>query len=40
MYLENNSKDKNLSTFQDFNIYEFEFILPRNIEFIETKTKK
>jgi len=40
MYLENKSKDKNLSTFINFPIYEFEYILPRNIEFKETKTKK
>jgi hypothetical protein len=40
LYLENKSKDKNLDVFQDFNLYEFEFILPRNIEFKEYKTKK
>jgi hypothetical protein len=39
IYLENKSKDKNLKMFQDFQIYEFEFILPRNIEFKELKTK-
>ena len=39
IYLENNSKDKNLNTFQNFNMYEFEYILPRNIEFVEIKTK-
>ena len=40
MYVENNSKDKNLKTFQEFNIYEFEFLLPRNLQFEEIKTKK
>lgn len=40
MYLENDSKDKNLKTFQDWSVYEFEYLLPRNIEFVETKIKK
>jgi hypothetical protein len=42
VYLENDSKDKNLSVFKDFDIYEFEFLLPRNIKFkiIKTITKK
>ena len=40
IYIENNSKDKELNVFNDFGIYEFEYILPRNIEFIEIKTKK
>jgi hypothetical protein len=39
IYLENKSKDKNLKTFQQFNMYEFEFVLPRNLEFKELKTK-
>jgi hypothetical protein len=39
IYIENNSKDKNLKTFQNFNYYEFEFILPRNLEYKEIKTK-
>jgi hypothetical protein len=39
IYLENNSKDKNLDIFQNFNYFEFEFILPRNLEFKEIKTK-
>lgn len=40
IYLENNSTDENLSVFKDFNSYEFEYVLPRNIEFTGTKTKK
>jgi hypothetical protein len=40
IYMENNSKDKNLKTFQEFGIYEYEFILPRNIEFVEEKVIK
>jgi hypothetical protein len=40
MYVENNSKDKNLKTFQEFGMYEFEYLLPRDIEFKELKTKK
>ena len=40
IYLENKSKDKNLSVFNDFNTYEFEYILPRNLEFKEIKMKK
>ena len=40
MYVENNSKDKNLKTFQEFYAYEFEYLLPRDIEFKELKTKK
>jgi hypothetical protein len=40
LYLENNSKDKNLNNFQDFTMYEYEYLLPRNLEFIEYKTKK
>jgi len=39
LYLENNSKDKNLDNFQDFTMYEYEYLLPRNLEFIEYKTK-
>ena len=39
IYLENKSKDKNLSVFNDFYSYEFEYILPRNIEFNEYNTK-
>jgi hypothetical protein len=39
VYLENKSEDKNLKIFQEFNIYEFEFLLPRNLEFKEIKTK-
>jgi hypothetical protein len=39
IYIENNSKDKNLEIFQNFNFYEFEFILPRNLEYKEIKTK-
>jgi len=39
IYIENNSNDKNLSVFKDFNAYEFEYILPQNIEFKEIKTK-
>ena len=42
VYLENDSKDKNLNIFKDFGNYEFEFLLPRNIKFktIKTTTKK
>lgn len=40
MYVENESKDKNLKTFQEFKMYEFEYLLPRDIEFKELKTKK
>lgn len=42
VYLENDSKDKNLSIFKEFRKYEFEFLLPRNIKFktIKTTTKK
>jgi hypothetical protein len=39
-YLENNSKDKDLKIFDDFPFYEFEYLLPRNLEFKEIKTKK
>lgn len=39
-YIENDSKDKNLSVFNEFPFYEFEYILPRNIEFVEIKNKK
>jgi hypothetical protein len=39
-YIENDSKDKNLNIFNGFTIYEFEYILPRNIEFVEIKKKK
>jgi len=38
IYIENDSKDKNLSVFNNFHFYEFEFILPRNLRFRETKT--
>jgi hypothetical protein len=34
------SRYATLSTFQDFHFYEFEYIPPINIEFIETKTIK
>lgn len=37
IYIDNHSKDKNLSVFDDFHNYEFEFILPRNIN---SKKKK
>jgi hypothetical protein len=37
VYLENKSKDKELNVFNEFNIYEFEYLLPRNIEFKEVK---
>ncbi len=37
IYLENKSKDKELNVFNDFNIYEFEYLLPRNLEFKEMK---
>ena len=40
IYIENDSKDKHLTMFQWFNYYEFEYILPRDIEFIEIATKK
>ena len=40
LYLENNLKDKNLDKFADFEYYEFEYILPRDLEFEEYKTKK
>ena len=39
IYVENNSKDKTLQTFQKFHYYEFEFILPRNLEFVEVHNK-
>ena len=39
IYLENKSNDIELSTFKDFNNYEFEYLLPRNLEFKEVKTK-
>jgi len=39
MYLENKSKDKNLDIFNDVPVYEFEYILPRDLEFKEIKTK-
>jgi hypothetical protein len=40
LYLENNSKDKNLEMFKEFNSYEYEFVLPRDLEFKEYKTIK
>jgi len=40
IYLENKSKDKNLNVFNEFGVYEFEYILPRNLEFEIIKTKK
>ena len=40
IYIENNSKDKVLTTNFLYEIYEFEYILPRNLKFIETKIKK
>jgi hypothetical protein len=40
MYIENDSKDKNLKTFQDMPVYEYEFILPCNLKFKLNKTKK
>ena len=39
IYIENNSKDKNLKNFQNFKGYEFEFVLPRNLKFIVKKMK-
>jgi hypothetical protein len=40
IYLENKSKDKLLDVFNEFNFYEFEYLLPRNLEFIEVKKRK
>lgn len=40
IYIENDSNDKHLTMFQWFNNYEFEYILPRDIEFTEVLTKK
>lgn len=39
-YLENKSNSKHLKMFKDFQIYEFEYLLPRGLEFTEIKTKK
>jgi hypothetical protein len=39
IYLENKNIDNELSNFQEFDNYEFEYLLPRNLEFIEVKTK-
>ena len=39
-YLENKSNSKYLKSFKDWFIYEFEYLLPRGLEFTETKTKK
>jgi len=40
LYIENNSKDNNLKSFQNFSYYEYEFLLPRNIKFEEVKVIK
>lgn len=39
LYLENLSKDKDLDVFQEYAHYEYEYLLPRNLEFKELKTK-
>lgn len=39
IYIENKSKAKELKTFEEFNFYEYEYILPRNLEFKEISTK-
>jgi len=39
IYIENKSKTKELKTFGEFNFYEYEYILPRNLEFKEISTK-
>lgn len=40
IYVENDSLDPELKTFYDFTFYEFEYILPRNLEFKIMKRKK
>lgn len=39
LYIENLSKDKDLEVFQEYSHYEYEYLLPRNLEFKEIKTK-
>jgi len=39
IYIENKSNDKELKTFNDFGFYEYEYILPKNLEFKEISTK-
>ena len=40
LYLETNSHEKHLDNFNNFDAYEFEYVLPRDLLFEETKVKK